>query len=731
MRWWRTAGKARTDGVATRSVEPIGVFRLPLIVVALGLALLAGGAWLIATELSEQRARVLHDAEVNAANLARALEAQTRQSVRRLDQALLFLRDDYQSDPSTFYARVAGWRRSIYGDLALLISIVDERGILTFTSIGLPEKPVDLSDRPAYRTLKDGTADQLLIGEPVLGRTTGLWSIHFSRRLNKPDGSFDGFISIAVETDYFTRFYDSLDIGEQGAVTLIGSEDRVVRARRSGPVTAKANKVGVRLGEDRPWYVDGGGAGMMRAISPIDGVERLGAYRHVEDYPLVVLVLYGRDEVLAEYRDRTETMITVASVFGLFILLSFAIIASLTYGQGRDRKALGDAQTRLATMAERWRLALDAVGDGVWDWNLTTDEIFFSHRWKTMLGHGRDAVLGGVADWRDRIHADDREGALTEVRRMLSEEGACYAHEHRLRCADGSYKWVLDRGVVVARATDGTPLRAVGTLTDITERRRMDEELRASGAALERSNQELEVFAYVASHDLRQPLRTISSYMQLLAAELGGNVSGDAREFMEFARNGAKRMDRLIVDLLAYSRVGRRGQPFAPVPFAEVIGAALEGLVVAVEESGAEVIVAPASTPGGPVLMGDRSELERLFQNLIGNAVKYRHPDRPPRVEVAHAPADAPAGDGEGEGGGFWEFTITDNGIGIAPEHFERVFGIFQRLHPAHAYEGSGIGLAVCRKIVERHGGRIWPTSTPGEGCVFHLTLPGVPAEGG
>lgn len=697
----------------TKGAAKMGALRLPLAVVALGAVLLAGGAWLIANELAGERSRVIREAEVNATNLARALEAQTRQSVRRLDQALLFLREDYRSDPSTFYARVSGWRRSVYGDLALLISIVDADGILNFTSIGLPDERVDLSDRPVYRTLKRATDDALLIGEPVVGRTTGLWSIHFSRRLTKADGSFDGFISIAVETDYFTKFYDSFDVGEFGAVALVGTEDRVIRARRSGR-SGEDQPIGRKLGEDRPWVVGDNRAGVFDAVSVIDGMRRVGAYRHVDDYPLVVLVLYGLDEVLAEHRDRARVMTTAASAFGLFILVSFGIVAALTYRQGRDRLALREAQTRLTTLAERWRLALDAVGDGVWDWNLTTDEFFFSRRWKSMLGYGRDAALGGGVAWRDRIHPDDRADAVAAVDRMLAEEGFCYAHEHRLRCVDGSYKWVLDRGVVVARDADGAPSRAVGTLTDITERRRVEEELRASGEALARSNQELEVFAYVASHDLRQPLRSVSGFMQLLAAELGDDVSDDAREFMEFARNGARRMDRLIVDLLAYSRVGRGGGPFAPVPSAEAIGAALDGLAVAVEESGAVVEIAAH----GPVLFGDRSELERLFQNLIGNAIKYRHPDRAPRVEVAHAPvAD-----------GMWEFTVTDNGIGIAPEQFERVFGIFQRLHPAHAYEGSGIGLAVCRKIVERHGGRIWPTATVAEGIVFHLTLPGVPS---
>ncbi len=232
---------------------------------------------------------------------------------------------------------------------------------------------------------------------------------------------------------------------------------------------------------------------------------------------------------------------------------------------------------------------------------------------------------------------------------------------------------------------------------------------------LARSNAELEQFAYVASHDLREPLRQVSSYMSLLERRCGEKLDADAREFIGFARDGARRMDALILDLLDYSRIGRRDTAPGPVDLASVIAEAKGNLGVALAEAGATVEAVGAM----PIVTGSREALVRLFQNLIGNAVKYRDPERPPVVKVTSVWE-----------GGQWVITVTDNGIGIAPEHFDRIFGIFHRLHPQGRFEGTGIGLAICKKIVEYHRGRIWVDSTPGQGSAFHVSLPDSMTDG-
>jgi len=232
-------------------------------------------------------------------------------------------------------------------------------------------------------------------------------------------------------------------------------------------------------------------------------------------------------------------------------------------------------------------------------------------------------------------------------------------------------------------------------------------ELGDARTALERSNQELEQFAYVASHDLQEPLRMVASYCQLLERRYSSALDDEAREFIGYAVDGATRMQALINDLLTYSRVGRQDSPLAPTETRRIVDFALANLSQAIEETGAEVVVGRL-----PSVMADASQLTRLFQNLIGNAIKFRG-DRTPEIHVDSSP------DGEAA-----RFSIRDNGIGIDPKHADRVFAIFQRLHSRQEYPGTGIGLAVCKRIVERHGGRIWLESEPGAGTTFLFTLP-------
>lgn len=228
---------------------------------------------------------------------------------------------------------------------------------------------------------------------------------------------------------------------------------------------------------------------------------------------------------------------------------------------------------------------------------------------------------------------------------------------------------------------------------------------------LKRSNSELEQFAYVASHDLQEPLRMVSSYVQLLEKRYSEQLDDDAREFIGFAVDGANRMKELINDLLALSRVGTRGNSFKPVAVVDAVAAAENNLRLAIEDSGVRITHDPL-----PVVDADLIQMTQLLQNLLENAIKFRGKE-PPRIHIT-----ARRNDGE------WEFCVSDNGIGFDKKFADRIFVIFQRLHGRESYEGTGIGLAICRKIVERHGGRIWAESEPGKGSDFYFTLPVVGA---
>ena len=261
--------------------------------------------------------------------------------------------------------------------------------------------------------------------------------------------------------------------------------------------------------------------------------------------------------------------------------------------------------------------------------------------------------------------------------------------------------------LTVERDAAGKAQYEIAIYDDITSRKKAESELRAAHDELTRSNAELEQFAYVASHDLQEPLRMVSSYTQLLGKRYGERLEGDAKEFMAFVIEGAGRMRQLIDDLLAYSRVGTRGKGFRQVKLESVIERASVNLRAALEESGAELTHDPL-----PVVQADESQLVQLFQNLIGNAVKF-HGAAVPKIHVS-------AVEKEQE----WEVAVTDNGIGVEPQYFERIFMVFQRLHDRGQYPGTGIGLAICKKVVERHGGRLWVESEPGKGSSFHFTLP-------
>jgi signal transduction histidine kinase len=263
-----------------------------------------------------------------------------------------------------------------------------------------------------------------------------------------------------------------------------------------------------------------------------------------------------------------------------------------------------------------------------------------------------------------------------------------------------------------SRRIEASSVDEIGLLADEFNRMvdalaEMDAHVREKTLALARSNAELEQFAYVASHDLQEPLRMVVGYVQLLEKRLAGKLDADTLEFMAFAVDGALRMQNLIQDILAYSRVGTKGRSLVPVDSAEALNEALALLAGRVAETGAGVTAQPL-----PRVMADRTQLVQLFQNLIGNAFKFCKDDAPRvRVEAAHE-------------AGWWRFSITDNGIGIAPEYRAQLFVVFKRLHTRREYPGTGIGLAICKRIIERHGGEIGIESAPGGGAVFWFTLP-------
>jgi PAS domain S-box-containing protein len=324
--------------------------------------------------------------------------------------------------------------------------------------------------------------------------------------------------------------------------------------------------------------------------------------------------------------------------------------------------------------------------------------------WEGELEHSRrDGKRIVVASRWVLQRRNDKSEAVMEINNDITERKRA---EESLRKAHGELEQRVQE-----RTRD---LKTSNELLEleIAERKRAESVLAQQSAELARSNSELEQFAYIASHDLQEPLRMVGSYVQLLERNYKNLFDAKGEEYIAYAVDGAKRMQMLINDLLAYSRVGTQGNEFALTDCAGVVGLAIKNLQKAIQESGATITCEPL-----PTVRADRMQLLQLFQNLLANAIKFRA-EQSPEIHIMAKHTD-----------GFWQFAVKDNGIGIEPRHFERIFLIFQRLHSRRHYPGTGMGLAICKKIVDRHGGTIWPVSEPGMGTTFFFTLPDQPGD--
>ena len=317
-----------------------------------------------------------------------------------------------------------------------------------------------------------------------------------------------------------------------------------------------------------------------------------------------------------------------------------------------------------------------------------------------ILGYEEDELIGRPS--LGFVLAEDRDTVRENAVSML-KGGSSLGYEFRVVNKQAKIKWVMETVVPIyyrrKRAT-------LGSLIDVTERKQMEERLKQITDEMQRSNTELEQFAYVISHDLQEPLRMVSSYTQLLAKRYSNKLDADADEFIAYAVDGAKRMQTLLHDLLDYSRVGTRGKPFSLVNCEHIVEQAMANLKIAIEECGASV-----SYDVLPTIMGDEGQLVRLFQNLIGNAIKFRR-EEAPQVNISAQRRNNTV-----------TFSVKDNGIGIDPQHSQSIFEIFRRLHTREEYPGTGMGLAICKKIVERHGGHISVQSQPGQGSTFYFSV--------
>jgi PAS domain S-box-containing protein len=354
----------------------------------------------------------------------------------------------------------------------------------------------------------------------------------------------------------------------------------------------------------------------------------------------------------------------------------------------------------------RYRGLLEAAPDAMVVVNQAGKIVLLNVQAEKQFGYSRGELVGQKVKniipegFAERLIADGTRSAAEALAQQIGT-----GIELSGRRKDGT-EFPIEIMLSPLQSAEGILVTAA--IRDITERRKSEEHLGKTVGELKRSNAELQQFAYVSSHDLQEPLRMVSSYTQLLAKRYQGRLDSDADEFIAFAVDGCNHMQRLIRDLLAYSRAGTNGKELREVSCDDALQAALTNLRMTIEQSGAVV-----THDSLPAVRTDETQLTQVFQNLVGNAIKY-HGAEAPRVHVSAARTN----------GNEWIFSVRDNGLGIDPQYFERIFILFQRLHGPREFKGTGIGLAICKKMLERLGGRIWVESQPEKGSTFYFALP-------
>ncbi len=364
----------------------------------------------------------------------------------------------------------------------------------------------------------------------------------------------------------------------------------------------------------------------------------------------------------------------------------------------RDITQRKHAEEAVKDSEAHFRLLADSMPQIIWTARPDGHVDYYNEQWYRFTGFERGKF--GDLSWEPIMHPDDAE----TCRRLWYEavrSGEPYMIEYRFRDRhENRWRWFLGRALP-ARDSAGRIIKWFGTATDIDEQKKVEDDLR-------RANSDLEQFAYSASHDLQEPLRTIKIYARLLAEDHAAELGDEAAEFLHYLQNAASRMEMLVRDLLAYTRTAKLITSTAETDANDALESTLADLNAAIKETGATV-----TSDTLPAIRMDRTHLKQLFQNLISNAVKYRSPDRNPVVKISAERNNE-----------FWIFTVRDNGIGIEPRYKEQIFGLFKRLHSGDKYSGTGIGLAICQRIAERYGGRIWVESEPGEGSAFRFAIP-------
>ena len=447
--------------------------------------------------------------------------------------------------------------------------------------------------------------------------------------------------------------------------------------------------------------------------------------QHADERSLQALLERARgiDARLRPLEDEFSYLLGEVSRKTKYILLSATLLLAATLiliGTLVSRRMVRRAEAferALQLSEERFDLAVTGSNDGLWDWDLLTGEVYYSARFNELLGYTDAKLESTVQASVSLLHPDDKELTIAAMRAHL-EQGKPYDVEYRARTRSGAYRWFRARGRAVRNAA-GKPVRMAGSITDTTDRKESEEEIRRLNAELEQrvvqrtaeleaANRELEAFSYTVSHDLRTPLRAIDGFARIVLEECTSQIPPKAQDHLDRVLKSVKLMGELVDNLLEFSRLGRRPLNKRTVDTSRLVRLCVEELQAEQKDRQVEIVIGDL-----PDCHGDPALLKQAFLNLLSNALKYTRAREHARVEVAGCTQ-----------GGEQRYFVRDNGVGFDMRYANKLFGVFQRLHPAEEYEGTGVGLAIVQRVVYRHGGHVWADAQIGKGATFYFTLP-------
>ena len=686
--------KSTYDTSGRRLIDRVPAGRL---VIAGTIALIVLGWAVLFLLIEREKTEAIAKSALTNASLTRAFGEHVRAGLKVIDTFSWQLASEIERVGIERVKLGAHWRQL---DSALpfidQISVIGADGRIAASATAFQK--LDLSKREHFRFHRDNTSARLFIATPLRYLTTGKWTVPLSRRLYARNGAFAGVLVIGLDAQYFSSYFSSISLGEKDAMAIARSDGTLLLSRNGDRLSYAETVTGF------PWFVAAQSARVGWSViqNRTDGVRLVVSYESMPDYPLVLALGTPLENAMAPVQRRLPTYFTVAAAVSAALLLAAFLIALLFQRQARANRDLAESESRFRSLT-----ALSS--DWYWEQDAQFRTTFRSDRSRQQTGATQLLELG-ARRW-DVPAFNLTEADWARHRAQVERHEPFYDFEIERPAEHGDTGWVSLSGEPVFGP--GGEFRGYrGTGRNITKRKRTEREVLRLNAELERrvsartaelesAVQEMEAFTYSVAHDLRSPLRAMNGYCEILLQDYGSVVAEKGRGYLRRVSANSARLGNLIDDLLAFSRCSRATLSKVHVDmaslFTEVLAEQIPG------DSRIRLCVGAL-----PACVGDPSLLRQVMANLLSNAAKYGRNAAVPTIEVGHA-------DGA--------YFVRDNGIGFDMQYSDKLFGVFNRLHRSDKFEGTGVGLAIVKRIVDRHGGRVWAQAEPGRGASFFFTL--------